>query len=223
MVSGGTAVDSLATYTDANGNLQVMDQNGSTPLTLTGGSIEGSITSRDGAVADLSSSLNTLASQLVTQFNTIYSNGYDLNGNTHGTFFTGNSAGSIGVNSTVANDPTAFQASGTSGDAGDNTVVLALANSANQALSGLNNQTVSQNYAAAVGDFGSALESVNEQLTSSTAVSQMLTSQRSSESGVSTDQEMTNLLEYQKAYEASAELVSTVNEMLETLVTMKTE
>lgn len=51
----------------------------------------------------------------------------------------------------------------------------------------------------------------------------MLTTQRDSASGVDTDTEMTNLLQFQKAYEASAELVTTVNEMLETLVTMKTE
>jgi flagellar hook-associated protein FlgK len=33
---------------------------------------------------------------------------------------------------------------------------------------------------------------------------------------------MTNLMQFQKAYEASAELISTVNEMLQTLVNMKT-
>jgi len=70
---------------------------------------------------------------------------------------------------------------------------------------------------------GSSLQSVNEQLANSTSVAQMLTTQRDSASGVDTDTEMTNLLQFQKAYEASAELVSTVNEMLETLVTMKTE
>jgi len=54
-------------------------------------------------------------------------------------------------------------------------------------------------------------------------VAQMLTTQRASASGVNTDTEMTNLLQFQKAYEASAELISTVNEMLSTLVNMKTE
>jgi flagellar hook-associated protein 1 len=223
MVTGASTPDTLGDYIDANGNVGVMESNNGGPLVLSGGSIEGSITARDGAVADLSNSLNTLASQLITQFNSIYSNGYDLNGTTHQTFFTGSNAANIGVNSTVANDPTTFQASGTSGDAGDNTVVLALANSANQTLAGLNNQTVSQSYTAAVGSFGSALQSVNEQLSNSQAVSQMLTSQRSSASGVDTDTEMTNLMQFQKAYEASAEMISTVNEMLETLVTMKTE
>jgi flagellar hook-associated protein 1 FlgK len=82
---------------------------------------------------------------------------------------------------------------------------------------------MSQYYSQAVGSFGSSLQSVNEQLTNSTSVAQMLTTQRASASGVNTDTEMTNLLQFQKAYEASAELISTVNEMLSTLVNMKTE
>jgi flagellar hook-associated protein 1 FlgK len=224
MVSGDTTPDSLATYTNSSGQLLVQAQTAGTPLTLSGGSIEGSITARDGAVATLQSSLNALASQLISSFNQIYSGGYDLNGNNlQSAFFTGSDAASIGVNSTVANDPSTFQASGTAGDTGDNTVVLALANLASQPVTSLSNQTLSQNYAQTVGAFGSSLQSVNEQLANSTSVAQMLTTQRNSASGVDTDTEMTNLLQFQKAYEASAELVTTVNEMLETLVTMKTE
>jgi flagellar hook-associated protein 1 FlgK len=220
MVSGGTTLVNLQTYTDDNGNLQVLGQysggGAATSLTLSGGSIEGSITARDGAVATLSSSINGLATELINQVKAAYP----------GSFFTGSDAGSIGVNSTLVNDPSTFQ-TGTTGDTGDNTVVLAMANLADEpitdATTGFNNQTLSQYYSQAVGTLGSSLQSVNEQLANSTSVAQMLTTQRDSASGVDTDTEMTNLLQFQKAYEASAELVSTVNEMLETLVTMKTE
>jgi flagellar hook-associated protein 1 FlgK len=50
----------------------------------------------------------------------------------------------------------------------------------------------------------------------------MLQTQRDSVSGVSLDEEMTNLMQYQKTYEASAQLVSTINQMLETVINMKT-
>jgi len=222
MVTGGTAADSLQTYTNSSGQLLVQDQNSSAPLSLTGGSIEGSITARDGALATLQSSLNTLASQLITQVNTVYSGGYDLNGGTGQNFFTGTDAASIGVNATVVNDPSTFQAAGVAGASGDNTVVSALAQLASQPVSDLNNQTFSQSYAATIGAFGSSLQSVNEQLNNSSAVSQMLTTQRDSLSGVNTDTEMTNLMQFQKAYEASAELITTVNQMLETVLAMKT-
>jgi flagellar hook-associated protein 1 FlgK len=48
----------------------------------------------------------------------------------------------------------------------------------------------------------------------------MLQNERSSVSGVSIDEEMTNLITYQRAYQASAELVTTVNQMLSSLVTL---
>jgi flagellar hook-associated protein 1 FlgK len=223
MLSGGAVTNGLQTYTDSNGNLLVQDQTTGTPLTLTGGSIEGSITARDGTMSSLSTSLNTLASQIISQVNTVYSAGYDLNGNTGQNFFTGTNASDIGVNSTVVNDPSTFQASGTAGASGNNTVALSLAQLADQPVTGLNNQTISQNYATTIGAFGSSLQSVNEQLTNSGAVSQMLTTQRASLTGVDSDTEMTNLLQFQKAYEASAELVTTVNAMLETTINMKTE
>jgi flagellar hook-associated protein 1 FlgK len=208
-------------------------------LALSGGSIEGSLTARDGTLAALNSSINNLATEISTQFNNVYQYGYDLNGNTGQDLFTSSDVGgitawNIRVNPALLADPSSFQASGTKGDTGgteddtgDNTVALALANLGNQPITdvstGFNNQTFSQYYSQTVGTFGSSLQSVNEQLANSTSVAQMLSTQRDSASGVDTDTEMTNLLQFQKAYEASAELVSTVNAMLETLVTMKTE
>jgi flagellar hook-associated protein 1 FlgK len=222
MVSGETATDSLETYDAGGGQLLIKAQNAGTPLTLSSGSIEGSITTRDGALATLQTSVNTLASQLITQVNGIYSSGYDLNGNTGADFFTGTDASDIGVNSALVNDPGQIQASGTAGATGDNTVVLALAQLANNNISGLNNQTFSQSWAQTVGNLGSTISAVNEQVNNSSSATQMLTSQRDSVEGVSIDQEMTNLMQYQKSYEASAQLITTLNEMLQTLVDMKT-
>jgi flagellar hook-associated protein 1 FlgK len=222
MVSGVSVTDSLETYDSGNGQLLVQDQNGGKPITLTGGSIEGEITARDGALASLQSGLNTLASQLITQVNTIYSAGYDLNGNTGQDLFTGTDASNIGVNSNVVTDPSQFQAAGTAGAAGDNTVALALAQLGNQNITGLNNQTFSANYAQTVSNLGGSISSVNSDLNTSQVVTQMLTNDRASASGVSLDGEMSNLIQYQKAYEASAELITTLNEMLQTVVAMKT-
>jgi flagellar hook-associated protein 1 FlgK len=222
MVSGGTATDSLETYDSGGGQLLIKAQNAGTPLTLSSGSIEGNITTRDGALATLQTSVNTLASQLITQVNGIYSSGYDLNGNTGADFFTGTDASDIGVNSALANDPSQLQASGTAGATGDNTVVLALAQLANTNIAGLSNQTFSQSWAQTVGNLGDTISAVNDLVNNSSSTTQMLTSQWNSESGVSIDTEMTNLMQYEKSYEASAQLITTLNEMLQDLVDMKT-
>ncbi len=222
MVAGVNVADSLQTYDPGNGQPLVQAQNAGTHLALTGGSMGGEITARDGALASLQSGLDNLASQLITQVNTIYSAGYDLNGNKGQDLFTGVDASTIGVNSNVATDPSQFQAAGTAGAPGDNTVALALAQLGGQSLPGLNNQTFSGNYAQTVSDLGTSISKVNDQLNSSQAVTQMLNNERASVSGVSIDQQMTNLIQYQKAYQASAELITTLNQMMQTLIAMKT-
>jgi len=222
MVTGVNQSDTLITgFQPTTGRWLVQAQNGGAFLNLAGGSIEGDITVRDGAIAQLQTGLDTLASQLTTSVNSIYSSGFDLNGNTGQNFFTGTNAATIGVNSTLANDPTQFQASGAAGNTGDNSIVFALGQLASKPVTGLNNQTFTANYAATVANLGSSLATVNDQLTNAGAMTQMLTNQRSSVSGVNIDEEMTNLMQYQKAYQASAELISVVNQMLQTVVSMK--
>ena len=49
----------------------------------------------------------------------------------------------------------------------------------------------------------------------------MLLRQRDSVSGVSLDEEMTDLIKFQRAFEASAKLITTIDEMLETVLSLK--
>ena len=223
-VSGNQVKDTLETYDPGNGNLLVTAPGlgGTTPLTLTGGSIQGTIDARDGTLATLQSSVNTLASSLITQVNSIYSPGYSLTGTTGANFFGGSDASNISVNSSLADDPSSFQASGSATASGDNSVVLQLAELADTAQSNLQGQTFSNSFDQTVGTFGDALQTANNQVTDQTSVMNMLKTQQSSVSGVSLDQEMTNLLGFQQAYEASAELVTTINQMLSATLQMVT-
>jgi flagellar hook-associated protein 1 FlgK len=223
MVAGVNQIDSVAAaFSPVTGKYLVQDTDTGNFLTLAGGSIEGNITVRDGALQQLQTSLDTLSSQLVTSVNSVYSSGFDLNGNTGQNFFNGTNAATISVNSALLTDPTQFQASGTAGANGDNTVALALAQLNNTPISNLGGLTFTGNYASIVANLGTAAASVNNQIVNNGAMTQMLTNQRSSVSGVNIDEEMTNLMQYQKAYQASAELISTVNQMLQTVVNMKT-
>jgi flagellar hook-associated protein 1 FlgK len=52
------------------------------------------------------------------------------------------------------------------------------------------------------------------------AFSKQLTSLRESNSGVSLDEELTNLIKYQRSYQASAKLITTATEMLDTVIGM---
>lgn len=221
IISDSTVVDTLQTYDAGGGQMLVRTTNGGTNLNLTGGSIQGTIDARDGALATVRSGLDTLASQLITQVNTIYSAGYDLNGNTGANFFTGTNASDISVNSDLLNDPSLVQAAGVSGASGDNSVALALAQLASQPQSALGNQTFNAAYNKTVAGLGYALNDANTQSSDSSAVQAMLSQRRDSVSGVSIDEEMSDLIRFQKAYVASAKIVTTVDEMLDTVLNMK--
>jgi flagellar hook-associated protein 1 FlgK len=73
-----------------------------------------------------------------------------------------------------------------------------------------------------VGGLGTALSDANSEVTTQTAKTNMLQTQRGGISGVNTDEEMTNLMMFQQAYAASAQLVTTINTMLSETLAMKT-
>jgi flagellar hook-associated protein 1 FlgK len=221
MVTGNQAPNTLETFDSGGGQLLVRATGTTSPLALTGGSIQGTIEARDGGLADLRKGVNTLASNLITEVNGVHSAGFGLNGSTGANFFTGTDAGTIQVNSALVNDPSLIQAASVSGASGDNGVALALAQIGQKQVAGLSNQTFGQSYSQVSTNFGQALSSVNDQLANQQVVDNMLTQQRNSVSGVSMDEEMANLTAFQRAFEASAKLITTVDEMLTTVVNLK--
>lgn len=221
VVTGQTVNDTLAAYDPGTGALLVRTATSGTALTLTGGRMQGAIDARDGALTDLQNKLNAEATELITRVNALHSAGFGLTGSTGATFFSGTSATTIAVNTTLIANPAAVQAAGVAGAVGDNQVALALAQLAEVRLAALGNQTFQQDYAQSVAALGQSLASANEQVSDQDAVSKMLGQQRASVSGVSLDEEMTDLVKFQKAFAASAKLISTVDEMLDVVVNMK--
>jgi flagellar hook-associated protein 1 FlgK len=222
LVSGNQVADTLQTYSGTNGNLYVQTATGGVPLTLTGGSMQGTIAARDGTLATLQNGVDTLAGTLITQVNTLHDAGYSMTGSTGANFFNGTNAGTITVNAALASNPSLIQASGSATATGDNSVALQLAQLASANETALGGQTFQASYTQMVAAMGNDLQTANNQVSSQSSVSQMLTTQRSSVSGVNVDEEMTNLMSFQKAYEASSELVKTVDQMMETTLAMKT-
>lgn len=193
---------------------------GSTALDLTSGTLSGAITASTGAVQTLRTNLDALVKQIVTSVNAAYNPTSAPGGN----FFnaSGTTAG------TIALDPgltSATLVAGT-GFAGDNSIALAVAGVANQQFSSATGDaidgTVDQFYANTASDMGQAVDTANTQVTDQTNVQTIVTNQRNSVSGVSLDQEMSHLLTYQTAYQASSELFSTINSMMSELVTALT-
>lgn len=221
VVSGVTVDDTLSLYDAGGGQMLVQTATGAVPLALTGGSLQGTIEARDGALQTMRNDLNSLASTLISEVNALHRAGYSLTGTTGADFYTGTGAADIAVNAALVGAPALLQASGTSGAVGDNAVALALAQLASQKHAGLSNQTFSESYSRTVAAFGQAIASTNSALSDQDAVESMLLRQRDAISGVSLDEEMTDLMKFQKAFDASAKLIATVDEMLDTVLNMK--
>lgn len=221
VVDDQNLLDTVEAYDDGTGRLFTRLQTAGTNLNLTGGTIAGSINARDGGVQALQSGLNELAVLVIAEVNALHQSGFSLTGTTGAAFFVGTNAADIGVNSALLDDPSLVQASGDATAVGNNEIALRIGQLATKRHAALAGQTFSQDYGQTVAALGQSLKLVNDSLANQELVESMIRQQRDSISGVSLDEEMTDLLRFQRAYQASAKLISTVDEMLEVVMSIK--
>ncbi|MBM3846430.1 MAG: flagellar hook-associated protein FlgK [Verrucomicrobia bacterium] len=221
MVSGKNVLETFQAYDAGGGQILVRGATSGSPLSLTSGSMHGTISTRDGSIATLRSDLNALAALVISEVNAVHSTGFSLTGATGANFFTGTDASNMGVNTALTTNPQLVQASGVAANAGDNQVALQMAQLADKRHAGLADQTFSQYFNRVVSNLGQSLANTNGQAETQQVVEDMLLRQRDSLMGVSIDEEMSDLIRFQKAYQASARIITTVDEMLETVLTLK--
>ena len=147
------------------------------------------------------------------------------------TFFTGTDASNIAVDSQLHNDVTYIAAGQVNGqqqiNKGDNVTATAIGKLADTAVTistmwkTTSNQTMAQYYASLVTTVGadSRLAKTNSEYHA--ALSSDLSEQVSSMTGVNLDEEMANLIKYQHSYTAAAKLITTADQMLQTLLGIK--
>jgi len=80
--------------------------------------------------------------------------------------------------------------------------------------------TMTQYYSGTVSAFGQTLSNLNDSVDNQNAVQTLVQTQRSSVSGVNLDEESTNLMMYQKAYEASSRFISVIDQLMENLISI---
>jgi len=196
-------------------------EDGGSSVMLSQGQIAGLIEMRDDQIPELSASLDELANSLVQQVNSAHVTGYGLNGSSGNNFFdldtTG--AGNLSLSGEVLASLEVIAASA-SGAPGDNSIALSIAGLQNQLVMENGTATIGSYYANLVSEVGVVRQNASFRHTQEQAALQQLETQRESVSGVSLDEEMTNLIQYQQAYEAAARLVTTVSQMMDTVVNM---
>jgi flagellar hook-associated protein 1 len=133
------------------------------------------------------------------------------------TFFSGSDAGSITVNPVAANNPD-FLAAAQNGDPGDNSNALAIANFPTTAQSNLGNQNWSQSYNAMIGGVATTAAQATSDAQSTQDIQQTLQTQQQAVSGVNIDEETVTMLQQQRSYQGAAMFISTINQMMNTLM-----
>ena len=184
---------------------------------IQGGVLGGTIQVRDQDIPGLLNQLNTLASQFATSINTAQAAGFDLNGNPGQALFSFNAAGPAASFTLATTNPDAIAASsdGTLGSNGNLQNLMAVES---QTLP--SGDTPTNSYAAMVSQSGTLAAQAQAEVTASTTSINQLNDQLGAISGVSINEETTNLLNYQNAFSAAARVVSTVDQLTQTLLSM---
>lgn len=136
--------------------------------------------------------------------------------------FQGFDAATISVNTTIANNPEllASRFSTDPLDTGDNTAALAMLGVQSGLHFDNNTATLSEFYESVVVEIGVATRGNQQALAVEQAFVANIERRRQEVSGVSLDEEVTLMIQYQRAFEASARVISVADRMLESLLTM---
>jgi len=153
--------------------------------------------------------------------NYYHSRGYGLDDSTGNDFFSGTLAGnSFAVNSVITANANKIAAATASGLPGDNSNAIAIAELQNALKMNSDTTTFDDYYNATVSDAGTKAQQSAMNYDHQTSMVTYLENYRDSISGVSLDEEMVNLVQFQHGYDAAAKLIGTVDELLETLINM---
>ncbi|MDP2383761.1 MAG: flagellar hook-associated protein FlgK [Nitrospirota bacterium] len=104
---------------------------------------------------------------------------------------------------------------------GNNAIVMALVALQSKSISGIGNTTFGDAYRVAATGVGVAAQSADTRLDAQTILHEQLESFRAQSSGVSIDEELVDMLKYQRLFEAASRLIIITNEMMQTLLDLK--
>jgi flagellar hook-associated protein 1 FlgK len=200
----------------ANGSIQVRFGDAATELvddttvtwpqalTAPGGKLGAlmDISSPTGSIRQYRDDLNAAARALADTVNAIHNGGSGVD------FFT-YVPGSEAATLTVAVSAAGVRASST-GDPGANDIAVQLA--------ALRGGTADQTYRSLVSRIGNDVRESKRQEASASVLRDAVQDRRESTSGVSLDEEMSNLLRFQRAYQAAARTLSTMDDAIDTLI-----
>lgn len=234
LVRGANVTSTLSIDTSTPYNDIVYDASGTKMdySSFRGGELKGLLEVRgydnagvtEGIIPGLLADLDNVANAIITNTNTLHQGGYDLTGNLGGVFFSGTSAGDIAVDAAILASTDKIAAGSEAPVAGvpvvgsgDNALKLAQLKQTAVTMGGFTG-TIDDFYRAQIGKIGVDSEEAARMVDNQDLLVQQLDQRRQSVSGVSLDEEMTNMLQFQHAYNAAAKVLNSFDEMLNVII-----
>ncbi|ATP39067.1 flagellar hook-associated protein FlgK [Solibacillus sp. R5-41] len=168
-----------------------------------------------GLYPEMLKKLDGLAATFIKEFNAVHSKGVGLDGSTGLDFFSGTSAKDIKV---ALDKPEQIAASDTNGEEGNNKNILELSKLQSKVLNDLQGGTFQTYYKSLVGDIGVKGEQAVKLEFNSGTLQLQIANNRASHNSVSLDEEMTNMITFQQAYNANARMITVVDETLDKII-----
>ena len=222
LVQGGTA--SPLTSGTVKGAAVIHDSSGKDITAgVQGGSIGGQLAVQRVDLPAATSALDALAYQLATAVNAQNQAGLTTAGVAGAAIFAvpPSATGCAAAISVIPTNPSALATASVGEGESGNGNASALANVATTVDS--SGQTVAGRLGAMLAQIGSKASSLQEQTTTQQATLTQLTTQRSSLSSVSLDTEAANLSQFQKSYEAAAQLLTVLDHLMATAMNIGTQ
>jgi flagellar hook-associated protein 1 FlgK len=193
--------------------------------TIQSGKLGGLLKTRDTNFPSYLNALDDLAAAIISRVNAQHASGSDLNGAPGGSFFVpfvptvpGSNRGAARALEVAISEPAEIAAASPGGGPGSNANAQSLAGIQNELLLSGNTATVNQFYSNLVFRIGLDAKSAGDNLETQGHLVTELQNQRDATSGVSLDEEAVNLMLYQKAYQASARLISVIDALCEDVI-----
>ncbi|WP_433722503.1 flagellar hook-associated protein FlgK [Actinoplanes sp. CA-051413] len=220
-IGGSTLVTGTTTrQLDVTGAKRLQDQlTGGDPVRLVwkddvgstvqaGGKMGASVDTMTTIIPGLSGDLTSVTDNLINSVNAKHRDGFSVDGSTGLDFFGRKPDGSVTV---LIEDPDKVAVAGTNGTL-DNSVADAIADIGDAA------DGPDREYQSMIGRLGVSSQGSTRRAEIQAVVTEQIDAAREGESGVNLDEEMTNLLTYQRGYEAASRVLTTIDSMLDQLI-----
>jgi flagellar hook-associated protein 1 FlgK len=216
-LTGPTTLDSVSAATPVA--LQWTDTNTSIAA---GGTMGSMIDSMNTVIPNISGQLDNVAQKLAQTVNDVHRTGYSADGTTGLDLFSGDATGTVTAESikVAITDPAKLAFSSGNPVSADPTVAGTINHDIADQLTdiGASGTGPDQTYQQMIGQLGVAAQASSRRSDIQNSVRDQVDTDRGAESGVNLDEEMTNLLTFQRGYEAASRVITTIDSMLDQLI-----